>query len=105
MENLAYKIRIIKGDRYDCQQNVYADGMVVLARYLPHEGHSLYRIKATYAKSLKPSDYYVIAASRREARRIITSKFTWLSHISSIELLESHQEKQILENSEHYIVI
>ena len=105
MELQLLKSMIICGQRYDYLENIYKDGTKILVRYLPHIGYGLYRVNATYAKSLKPSVYYVIARSRNEARQLFVRRFSWLNVISSIDQVGSDQENHILENPKSYTVL
>ena len=50
-----------------------------LSRCIPHDGTSLYRIHATYAKTQEPSVYYILGRSANDARRRFRERYSWLS--------------------------
>lgn len=56
------------------------DGPVCyLSRCIPHDGVSLYRIHATYAKTKEPSVYYILGRNVNDARRRFREMYSWLS--------------------------
>jgi hypothetical protein len=69
------------------------------------DGYSIYRVAATYAKSLPASDYYVVAKDDKQARKIFTSRFSWLDYIKSIDKVEEDVCFYILNNPSQYITI
>lgn len=59
-----------------------------LVRYELTDGNNLYLVKATYAKSLQPSKYYIVAPNSKVAKNKFKSIYTWLNVITSVELVE-----------------
>lgn len=84
---------------------IYSDGSVVFKKYLPHPGYYVFQIGANYARFLKPSNYYVIARTGREAKRIFSEELSWLDCVASVERVEQDKGNKILENPMAYIVI
>lgn len=69
---------------YDCNEGV----MKELVRYELTDGNNLYLVKATYAKSLPPNKYYIVAPNSKSAKNKFKSIFSWLNVITSVELVE-----------------
>ena len=67
-----------------------------LDRYELDDGCILWRIGATYAKSLEPAYYYVVARDKQTARKKFEYKFPWLAHIKSIMPLSAESAEEIL---------
>lgn len=59
-----------------------------LVRYEPTDGNNLYLVKATYAKSLPPSKYYIVAPNSKDAKNKFKNIYTWLNVITSVELVK-----------------
>ena len=79
----------VKKKRYDliyCNDSDAPDGCPIsyLKSYVPHDGYYLFAVCATYAKSLKPNPYYVIARTEREAKQIFQKYYDWLDVISEV---------------------
>ena len=75
---------------YETDEN----GVKYAARCILPERASLFEIKATYAKQLKPATYYLAAESKGQAKRIFVQRFPWLSKIDSVRKIESEREKE-----------
>lgn len=96
----------IPRERYDMVyvQNEYGK---YLDAYIPHTGYRLFSVCATYARQLKPSEYYVIARNAREARELFKKRHgDILSYISYIRVLNPEQQEFVLNNyNEHPSII
>lgn len=75
-----------------------------LNRYELNDGYMLWRIGATYAKSLDPTYYYVVAKDKQTARRKFERKFSWLGYIKSIAPLSDESAEEILTKPAKYAV-
>lgn len=64
--------------------------------YELHDGYFLFEVCATYAKSLDPARYYVVARSNRLAREKFLDMFPWLNCIKSISQADAELAEQIL---------
>jgi hypothetical protein len=62
--------------------------MKELVRYELTDNNKLWLIKATYAKSLLPNKYYIVAPNSKNAKNKFKSIFTWLNVITSVEPVE-----------------
>jgi hypothetical protein len=69
---------------YDCNVGVTKE----LVRYELTNNNKLWLVKATYAKSLPPSKYYIVALNSKDARNKFKNIYTWLNVISSVELVD-----------------
>ena len=69
---------------YDCNEGITKE----LVRYKLTDNNKLWLVKATYAKSLPPSKYYIVAQNSKDAKSKFKSIYTWLNVISSVELVE-----------------
>lgn len=102
------QINIKHCSRYDLHYQL--DGgpgyeQVILLRREMHDGYRLYRVKATYAKPVVACNYYVIARSETEARKIFKGTFSWLSIISEVNVVDDNTAQTILSSLRKYIVI
>ena len=102
------QIAVKRLGRYDLHYQI--DGApgyekVILLRREMHDGYRLYRVKATYAKPVVACNYYVIARSETEARKIFKETFTWLSIISEVNIIDDNTAQTILSSLRKYIVI
>jgi hypothetical protein len=95
MESTDYKIKIIKKQGYDEIYRVGKDWSM-LAEYKLHDEYKLYQVAATYAKTLKPSIYYVIAKNKRNARKKFLLRFSWLNIILIVLLVDNDAKQKIL---------
>lgn len=85
-------------DRYDMVYVKNENGKY-LDSYIPHDGYSLFVVGATYAKSLNPSKYYVIARNAREARAIFKNRHgDILSYIKFVEQIDYVYQDYLLNN-------
>lgn len=89
--------------RYDCIYEVGGDtNSIVLQNVALHDGYKLFEIKATYAKQLLPTSYFVIEKSPRLAKERFKGKFTWLNHITSVSEVVEQARDIILNNPRKY---
>ena len=65
----------------------------------------VYKVMATYAKGLKPTDYYVTANSPSEAKKIFINRFSWLDVIESVSVVDDETADKVLNSPERYILI
>ena len=73
------------------------NGVTRLCRCVPYKGVRLYEIKATYAKTVRASSYYILAKTLREAKRRFRSTFTWLD-VVGVRLISGEEAESILTN-------
>lgn len=69
------------------------------------DGYLLWEVGTSYAKSLRPTMYYVSAKSSREAMRIFKKKFSWLDCIASVGLPDSTTAEYVLNNPMKRVII
>lgn len=93
-------------DRYDVVYAVCENGKY-LDSYVLHDGYKLFAVGATYALSLKPSEYYVVAQNIRHARKIFMDTHgDILSYIKYIKQVPAEQQEFLLNNYiEHPTII
>lgn len=65
----------------------------------------LFEVRASYAKSLSPVSYYVVASSVRDARSIFKRRFPWLDVIDSVGLPCSERADEVLKSPGRFIII
>lgn len=110
------KTREVKRQGYTMVYNVYEEGvdyeptkdfvlLEMLARYEIHEGYNLYQVGASYARSIKPSFYYVISTSKSSAKQKFRQIFSWLDVIYCVEPLLPDAAEEILSAPAKYIII
>lgn len=73
-----------------------------LYRYELNDEYILWRIGATYTKSLDPTYYYVVAKDKKEARKKFERKLSWLGYIKSIVPLCGDSAEEILTKPAKY---
>ena len=97
---------IVDYERYQIKYKTDKNGKY-LNEYILKSGYSLFEVSASYAKSLKPSAYYVIAKNKREAKQIFIKRFDWLDTISYVKELANDTHEWILKNyqAHTYIII
>lgn len=76
-----------------------------LVRYNLNEGYRVFQVGASYARSIKPSFYYVISATKSDARQKFRKTFSWLDVISCVEPLLPDAAEEVLSSPAKYIVI
>lgn len=96
--------KTIKEDGHDWVYEVGQDWFK-LVKYRLHDGYQLYKVEATYAKGLKPSAYYVVAKTSRDAKKKFLSHFGWLKFVFNVSLLDGEIRDEILNTVNKYIVI
>lgn len=96
----------IKGEKldriYEHYDNENKIKYIKLKAYSFHDGYKLYKISATYAKQLKPNNYYIVAKSKPEAKQIFKNKYTWLNVISSVSECEKEEVEYIINHPTLY---
>lgn len=91
--------------RYDCVYEFGEDpNSLVLQKYIIHDGYKLFEIKATYAKQLLPTTYFVIEKNTKLAKERFKGKFTWLNHITSVFEVVEQSREVILNNPAQYSI-
>ena len=70
--------------------------MKELARYELVGNNKLYLVQATYAKSLPPNKYYIVAPNLRRAKTKFKNIFSWLNVIHSVEVVEGDDLQWVL---------
>lgn len=70
--------------------------MKELARYELVGNNKLYLVQATYAKSLPPNKYYIVAKNLRLAKTKFKNIFSWLNVIHSVEVVEGDDLQWVL---------
>lgn len=87
--------------KYNCETGLIKE----LVRYELIEDSKLFLVMATYAKTLSPSKYYIVAPNIKAAKNKFKSTYTWLNVISSVEqVVDSDMLKHILNNPQKYIL-
>ena len=76
-----------------------------LVRYNLHSGYRVWQIGASYARSMKPSFYYVISTSKSSAKQKFRQIFSWLDVIYCVEPLLPDAAEEILSAPAKYIII
>lgn len=69
------------------------------------DGWSLWKIMATYAKSLASQDHYVMAKSAKEARRRFLRAYPWLSYITAVKACQNEEERKVLSEPDRHIIV
>lgn len=83
-----YTYKVVEKNGYDLIYQVGQDWSQ-LTEYRLHDGCQVYKIEATYAKTFKPSIYYVIAKNEREAKKKFLYNYDWLKFIINISLVDN----------------
>lgn len=76
----------------------------VLARYNLNEGYRVFQVGASYARSMKPCFYYVVAVNPAAAVNKFLTVTPWLSKIRSVKPMNKEETEQILNNPARYIL-
>ena len=76
-----------------------------LMRYNLHDGYRVWQIGASYARSMKPSFYYVISTTKSDALQKFRNIFSWLDVIFCIEPLLPDAAEELLSAPSKYIVV
>ncbi len=76
-----------------------------LVRYNLNEGYRVFQVGASYARSMKPSFYYVISTSKTSAKQKFRQIFSWLDVISCVEPLLPDAAEEVLSSPAKYIVL
>lgn len=76
-----------------------------LMRYNLHDGYRVWQIGASYARSMKPSFYYVISTIKSDALQKFRNIFSWLDVIFCIEPLLPDAAEEVLSSPAKYIIV
>lgn len=91
MKHMEYTEYRIAAEGYNSICRKYNRNVGVIGELVGYEltnGYNLYLVKATYAKSLTPSKYYIVAPNAKIAKNKFKNIYTWLNIISSVEIVE-----------------
>lgn len=87
--------------KYNCETGLIKE----LARYELVGDSKLFLVMATYAKTLSPSKYYIVAPNIKAAKYKFKSNYAWLNVISSVEqVVDTNVLEDILNNPRKYIL-
>ena len=101
-----YYPKVIHRDRYDITYALNPNRDVLyMEKYIMHDGHKLFRIKATYAKQLSPTNYYAVGKDKRQAKEIFSQILTWLKFIDTVERCTEEETVYILNNPSKFIIM
>lgn len=89
-------------ERWDSEIKEYPN--MKLIAYVIHDGYKIFEIRASYAKHLKPTKYYVLAKNIKEAKQIFKLRYTWLDIISSVTECSEEITNLIINNPMKYVV-
>lgn len=95
----------VKGKEYNLIYRKYnrETGLIQeLARYELVGENKLFLVMATYAKTLNPSKYYIVAPNAKIAKNKFKSIYTWLNVISSVGQVCDDELENILNNAQKY---
>ena len=67
----------------------------VLKRRIPFDGVSVYEVKATYAKQVPVTTYYVLGRTEREARNRFSGTLVWMK-IKAIRKMRKEEAESVL---------
>lgn len=81
------------------------DGGLFLSEYKLADANALWKVMATYATSLNPNPYYVIAKSKRAAKKRFITSFPWLNVIHSVVCLNPEEQDAVTHNPAHHIIV
>lgn len=77
----------------DLEYTTNNKGVTSVTRCIPHQGVSLFEIKATYAKTVPSATYYVLGDTKKMAKGRFENTMTWLT-ITSIRLIPPGEEAE-----------
>lgn len=86
----------IQQERYDLVYDTTEAGVIYLKSYELHDGYSLFRVSASYAKTVPACSYYVVERTKAEATRRFKESFPWLNLIVDVAECSDIEKSNLL---------
>lgn len=89
-------MRRVQQERYDLVYDTTETGVIYLQAYELHEGYDLFRVSASYAKTVPACSYYVVEKTKAAATRRFKESFPWLNLIVDVSECSDIEKRNIL---------